>query len=139
MCYFFVNFEEYYQKQGGKMDEIGKYVFLWKDYLPIIRLLLKKVERENQEFTVDEFKFQRIGMRGKAGYGFNIVLVNGKNENNIKGVAVARDLLFAIKENPELYAWLKTQSVKIWMGKDFKLHLDKIPVKVTVAAETAAA
>ena len=122
------------------MDEIGKYVFLWKDYLPIIKILLKKVERENQEFTVDKYKFQMIGMREKSGYSFNIVMVNGKNENNIKGVAVARDLLFALRENVELFTWLKTQSIKIWMGKDFKLHLDKIvQVEKVETAEAASA
>lgn len=116
------------------MNDEGKYLQLWKKYMPVIRLLLKK--SGDQKLQLYRHEFETTGVRNKSGYSFNIEMVNGKVMNKISGTAVAKDLVQSMNENPDLNAWLKSQNIKISMGRSFELNLQKIaPVVAEVAAQ----
>jgi hypothetical protein len=103
--------------------EERKYLMIWKKYLPVIRLHIKKSLVEEQSFKLNITDFESSGDRGKAGYTFNLLLENGKVMNNISGSAVARDLFEVLKTDENVKAILLGKSVKISVGKSFMLTI----------------
>ena len=118
-------------------QEQGKYVYVWKKYFPVIRLLLKRIDKEAQTLKIDKQDLEAVGVRDKAGHSFNLEIRNGKAAKEKTANPIARDLMSAIKENTELYTWFKSQNIKINMGKDFVVHIQKLdaPEAAPVAAE----
>lgn len=94
------------------MDE-KKYLPIWKKYLPVIRLHLKKSLNEDQQFKLNAIDFEQAGNRSKAGYTFSLQIENGKVINNISGSAVARDLFEAVKEDDAIRGMLLNRSIKV--------------------------
>lgn len=74
------------------MKESGKYLDLWRKYLPAIRILIKNSKNGLQKLTMSKHEFEAVGEREKAGYQYNLEFSNGKVINTISGSAVARDL-----------------------------------------------
>jgi len=74
------------------MRESGKYLNLWRKYLPAINILIKNSKNGLQKLHMSEHEFKAVGEREKAGYQFNLEFYQGKVINNISGSAVARDL-----------------------------------------------
>ena len=113
-------------------NDEGKYLQVWKKYMPVIRLLLKKAG--DQKLQLYRHEFETTGVKNKSGYSFNIDMVNGKVMNRISTVAIAKDLVQSMVETPAVNEYLKGVTVKISMGKSFELHLEKI---VPVTQETS--
>lgn len=116
-------------------NDEGKYLHVWKKYMPVIRLLLKKAG--DQKLQLYRYEFETTGVKLKSGYSFNIDMVNGRVMNRISSSAIAKDLVQAMIEMPAVNEWLKSQTVKISMGKSFELNLEKIVPVVQEAAETS--
>ena len=108
------------------MKDEGMYLQLWKKYLPVIRLLLKKTDAGQQKLKLYRHEFEVAGNKNKSGYTFSIEIVNGKVANKTNKTAVGRDLVQVMNENEVVANWLKDQSVKISVGKSFELNLEKI-------------
>jgi hypothetical protein len=96
------------------MTDKGVYVQLWKKYLPVIRLLLKKTDKGGeQKLQLYKHEFEKTGAKNKLGYIFSMELVNGKPATKIDQKAVAFDLLTVMNENEEIVQWLKEKHVSI--------------------------
>jgi len=74
------------------MKGSGKYLDLWRKYLPVVRILIKNSKNGLQKLLMSKHEFEVVGEREKAGYQFNLEFSQGKVVNNISGSAVARDL-----------------------------------------------
>ena len=96
------------------MDE-KKYITIWRRYIPVIRLLLKKSLVEEQKFSLNRTDFEAIGERKDGGYTFSLVMENGKVMNTIQGIA--RDLHEILMSDPATKELLKGKSVKMNVGK----------------------
>ena len=77
------------------MRDAGVYTQLWKKYLPVIRLLLKKTADTDQKLQIYKHEFASTGAKNKLGYIFNLEIVNGKAVNKSAAIAVSFDLLNA--------------------------------------------
>jgi hypothetical protein len=107
----------------NNMGDDGKFMQLWKKYMPVIKLLLKK--SGDQKLQLYKHEFEITGSRNKTGYSFTIEITNGKVTNRISAIPIARDLVQAMNETPGLNEWLKTQSLKITMGRNNEIHFIK--------------
>jgi len=74
------------------MKESGKYLDLWRKYLPAIRILIKNSKNGLQKLSMSKHEFEAVWEREKAGYQFNLEFSQREVINNISGSAVARDL-----------------------------------------------
>lgn len=110
------------------MRDAGVYTQLWKKYLPVIRLLLKKTSDSDQKLQIYKHEFVSTGAKNKLGYIFNLEIVNGKSINKSSAIAVSFDLLNVLNENPLTAEWLKGKSVKISVNKACELTLHQIIV-----------
>lgn len=104
--------------------EIEKYIALWKKYLPVIKIQLKKSSAKSQTLDMNRIEFESAGDRDLSAYTFNLEIQNGKVTNDISGSAVARDLFKVLTADKESNEFLSDKTVKINMGKAFKLTLD---------------
>lgn len=95
------------------MTDKGVYVQLWKKYLPVIRLLLKKTEKGEQKLQLYKHEFEKTGAKNKLGYVFTMELLNGKPVTKLEQKAVAHDLLSVMNENEDVAEWLKERHVII--------------------------
>ncbi len=68
------------------------YNHIWKKYLPIIKILMKKSVTEEQVLNLNRVDFERAGTGRKAGYKFNIEFTDGKVGNVISGSPLAMHL-----------------------------------------------
>jgi hypothetical protein len=75
------------------------YNHIWKKYLPIIRILMKKSAAGDQLLDLNRVDFERAGTGRKAGYKFTIEFTDGKVGNVISGSALAMHLAAVILED----------------------------------------
>lgn len=109
------------------MIEINLYYPIWKRYLPVFAIQLKKAITEEQEINFTRSDFHSLGNRNKSDYGFSLELENGKVKNNISGSAVARDLYDVLLSNDKIKELLQGQHFKLSLGKAYILKIVSIP------------
>jgi hypothetical protein len=105
------------------MRDAGVYTQLWKKYLPVIRLLLKKTADTDQKLQIYKHEFASTGAKNKLGYIFNLEIVNGKAVNKSAAIAVSFDLLNVLNDNALTNEWLKGKNVKISVNKACELTM----------------
>ncbi|OAQ42166.1 hypothetical protein A5893_03355 [Pedobacter psychrophilus] len=105
------------------MIETNLYYPLWKRYLPVFAIQLKKALSEEQEINFTKSDFHSLGNRNKSDYGFSLELENGKAKNNISGSAVARDLYEVLLNDAKIKELLQGKHYKISMGKAYILKI----------------
>ena len=123
------------------MRDAGVYTQLWKKYLPVIRLLLKKTADTDQKLQIYKHEFASTGAKNKLGYIFNLEIVNGKAVNKSAAIAVSFDLLNVLNENTLTNEWLKGKNVKISVNKACELtmiYLNKPDASEAIVTEVAA-
>lgn len=108
------------------MRDAGVYTQLWKKYLPVIRLLLKKTADSEQKLQIYKHEFVSTGAKNKLGYIFNLEIVNGKAINKSAALASSFDLLNVLNENELTSEWLKGKSVKISVNKACELSMQLV-------------
>lgn len=99
------------------MRDAGMYTQLWKKYLPVIRLLLKKTTDGDQKLQLYKHEFEATGARNKLGYIFALEMVNGKPVNKSNKTAVSHDLCTLLSENEAIATWMKEQHIKISVNR----------------------
>jgi hypothetical protein len=122
------------QAKYAYMRDAGMYTQLWKKYLPVIRLLLKKTVDGEQKLQIYKHEFESTGARNKLGYVFSLELVNGKPINKSAATAVASDLYGVLSSNEAVAEWLKDQNIKISVGRSCELVMQKFEKVVKVVA-----
>lgn len=105
------------------MIETNLYYPLWKRYLPVFAIQIKKALAEEQEINFTQSDFHSLGNRNKSDYGFSLDLDNGKVKNNISGSAVARDLHEVLMTDIKVKDLLLGKHFKISMGKSYVLKI----------------
>ncbi len=108
------------------MKDEGKYLQLWKKYIPLIRLLLKKADKEDQTFQLYKHEFDATGVSAKIAHTFNLEMQNGKVMNNVRGMAVVSDLIQLLRENKDVHEWIQDKHLMISMGKGFDLTIKQL-------------
>jgi hypothetical protein len=103
--------------------ENNKYITLWKKYLPVIRIQMKKSLRNEQELQLNKIEFEAKGDRDLSGYTFNLEIEKGKVTNDIRGTAVARDLFQVLVEDVGLKEFLEDKRLKISLRRNFILKI----------------
>ena len=106
------------------MDDQGKYTRVWKKYVPVVRLKLKRALVAEQQLLLDELDFKAPGKRVVSGYAFNLEIDKGSVTNNISGSVVARTLVEMLKEDNVCRELLNTRQIKIRLDRGFCLHME---------------
>ena len=108
------------------MVQVNLYYPLWKRYLPVFAIQLKKAITEDQEINFTKSDLHSLGNRNKADYSFSLEMENGKVKNNISGSAVARDLYDVLISDARVKDLLQGNHFKLSLGKAYILKISTI-------------
>ena len=103
------------------------YNHIWKKYLPIIRILMKKSISEEQVLPLNKIDFERAGTGRKAGYKFKIELTRGKVGNVISGSTLAMHLAEIILEDQSAKQIMEEDDFEIALNTKFHLIITHVP------------
>ena len=104
------------------------YNHIWKKYLPIIKILMKKSNAEDQVLALNRVDFERAGTGRKAGYKFVINFTEGKVGNVISGSPLAMHLAQVILEDEGAKQILNDNNYDVSLNTKFQLtikHVEK--------------
>lgn len=102
------------------------YNHIWKKYLPIIRILMKKSISEDQVLDLNRIDFERAGTGRKAGYKFKIEFTDGKVGNVISGSTLAMHLAQVILEDEDAKQILAEHDFEVSLNTKFQLTIKNI-------------
>jgi hypothetical protein len=109
------------------------YNHIWKKYLPIIKILMKKSASENQVLNLNRVDFERAGTGRKAGYKFTIEFIDGRVGNVISGSTLAMHLAAVIMEDDGAKQILKDNNYEISLNTKFQLSIKNVTTTDTNA------
>jgi len=99
------------------------YNHIWKKYLPIIRILMKKSVVEDQVLDLNRVDFERAGTGRKAGYKFTIEFTDGKVGNVISGSELAMHLASVILEDDTAKQIITENNFEVSLNTKFQLSI----------------
>jgi len=102
------------------------YNHIWKKYLPIIRILMKKSISEDQVLDLNRVDFERAGTGRKAGYKFTIQFTDGKVGNVISGSELAMHLASVIMEDNSAKQIVSENNFEVSLNTKFQLSIKSI-------------
>ena len=102
------------------------YNHIWKKYLPIIKILMKKSVSQEQVLTLNRIDFERAGTGRKAGYKFKIEFIDGKVGNVISGSTLAMHLAQVILEDDTAKQILNEHNFEISLNTKFQLIIKNV-------------
>lgn len=102
------------------------YNHIWKKYLPIIRILMKKSATGDQLLDLNRVDFERAGTGRKAGYKFTIEFTDGKVGNVISGSTLAMHLASVIMEDESAKQILNENNYEISLNTKFQLSIKNV-------------
>lgn len=100
------------------------YATLWNKYRPAILQLMLAAEEGPQEYKFFKHEFKAMNPKEK-GYTFTLEAYQGKAVNNIKGSAMAKDLLYVLAESPKANELMDANTYEFVLDKQFVLHIKK--------------
>lgn len=107
------------------MTDKGAYTLLWKKYLPVIKILLKKTDDGAQKLQMYPHEFEKTGAKSKTGYVFTLQISNGRAVNNSIKKAAANDLFLVMIEDETLSEFLKGKDLRFSVGKNYEMTIQK--------------
>lgn len=99
------------------------FVQVWKKYLPVITILLKKSAVAPQVLQMSAFDFTKAAGGRKLNYNFDIELVNGRLNPEEKQSIIAKDLAIFLQEDEVVKAILKKQQIRFGLNGKFELTI----------------
>jgi hypothetical protein len=102
------------------------YNHIWKKYLPIIKILMKKSISEEQILDLNRIDFERAGTGRKAGYKFKIMFTDGRVGNVISGSTLAMHLAQVALEDDGAKQILAENDFEISLNTKFQLTIKNI-------------
>ncbi len=111
------------------------YNHIWKKYLPIIKILMKKSATEDQVLDLNRVDFERAGTGRKAGYKFTIEFTDGKVGNVISGSTLAMHLASVVLEDDGAKQILQENNYEVSLNTKFQLSIKNVSPAETTKAE----
>jgi hypothetical protein len=104
----------------------------WKKYLPVIILLLKKTNAEQQVLSMNHTDFERAAGGRKIKYSFSDLELNKGRINSLtKHAPLAKELAAVLQEDENASRLLAVGHYNFAMGNDLKLLIKFIVPPVT--------
>lgn len=97
------------------------FTHVWKKYLPIIRIIMKRAVSADQVLDLNKVDFEKAGGGRKAGYKFMIELTRGTVANVISGMPMATDLAQVLLADEVVKQLLRANNYEIGMNTRFQL------------------
>ena len=110
---------------------------VWKKYLPVIVILMKRSVNGDQSLSMNPSDFQRDAGGRKIKYSFtNLQLINGRINNMVKHQPLAREFAVTLQEDEIIRKMLQQKHFEFSMNNSFQLSIkNNTPPAEPVAGE----
>jgi hypothetical protein len=97
---------------------------VWKKYLPVIVILMKRSAQSEQTLSMNPSDFQRAAGGRKIKYSFaNLHLTNGRINNMVKHLPLAREFAVALQEDENIRKFLQHKHFEFSMNNSCQLFI----------------
>lgn len=96
---------------------------VWNQYLPVIRILLKRAHAADQTFNLNAADLERSVPGRKTGNRFSIVFSNGKAENMYHAAPLAKDFAAALLGDSAIKELLSKDAYTITMNTKYQIGI----------------
>ncbi len=97
---------------------------VWKKYLPVIVILMKRSVNGEQSLSMNPSDFQRAAGGRKIKYSFaNLQLTNGRINNTVKHQPLAREFAVTLQEDESIRKILHQKHFEFSMNNSFQLSI----------------
>ena len=112
-----------------KNSKTHLYNVVWKKYVPVIRILLKKTTAEEQVFVINRIDFERAGIGRKAGYKFSASFVNGRPDLIFTENELVQSFIASLQEDEAIRQQLLQNNYTFSFGSNYQLRIknDSLP------------
>ncbi|MEX0635732.1 MAG: hypothetical protein WD135_03120 [Ferruginibacter sp.] len=108
----------------------------WKKYLPVITLLLKKTNGEQQMLAMNHTDFERAAGGRKIKFSFSDLELNKGRINSLtKHAPLAKELATVLQEDNNASKLLTAGHYTFSMNNDFKLLINHKIVEIIIEME----
>ena len=97
------------------------FIQTWNNYLPVIKILMKRSVSGEQILNMNLTDFQRAAGGRKVKYIFNMAVHNGRIRNLISPPPIAKDLLAALQQDDMAHKLIRKQDFEFSMNNSFQL------------------
>jgi hypothetical protein len=102
------------------------YTHIWNKYLSVIRILLKRAVKEEQNLQLNVSDFEKTGPQKKTGFNFTLEFHKGR-VNNLAGLSgVAKELSAVLVQDPLISELLQLGEYHLSMNSKFVLGIKLI-------------
>lgn len=115
------------------------FVQVWRKYLPVIRILLKKAAADDQVLDISSIDFTRAAGGRKVKFTFDAHLTNGKLAIADKQTSLANDLITVLQEDEQAKKILARQLFELSLNNSFQLKLKNTTPAEEIAAQDSIA
>src|SRR5436190_19941704 len=106
-----------------KNSKTHLYNVVWKKYVPVIRILLKKSAAEEQAFIINRIDFERAGIGRKAGYKFFVSFVNGKPDAIFTENELVQSFIAALQEDEAIRQQVLQNNYTFTLGSNYQFRI----------------
>ena len=97
------------------------YQHIWKKYLPVIKILMKKSAASQQVLEIDRVDFEKAGAARKAGNKCYIEFHKGKVTGTVGNAAMAMNLASTLQEDDTIRQILQDHHYSLELNTRFQL------------------
>ncbi|MBI1341305.1 MAG: hypothetical protein GC171_00065 [Terrimonas sp.] len=97
---------------------------VWKKYLPVITILIKRSSGEDQKLSMNHTDFERAAGGRKIKYTFSSLQLNkGRINNMVKHTPLAKEFAVVLQEEDLTRKLIKEQCLEFSMNGNFELSI----------------
>lgn len=107
------------------MQNEKTYTAIWRKYLAVIKIHLKKDLNTERSFGINSSDF-KVGNRPASGFKFSLKIKDGKLINAPTGSVVGDNLFELLESDLEIKEILAQKNVSIKMSPDFLITINQL-------------
>jgi len=102
------------------------YNAIWKKYLSVIRILLKRAMNEDQSLQLNASDFEKTGPQKKIGFNFTLKFSNGRVDDLASLSTTAKELAAVLLDEPQIKELFQRGDYHLTMNTKFVLGIRAI-------------
>jgi hypothetical protein len=100
---------------------------VWKKYLPVITILVKRSASGDQQLAMNHLDFERAAGGRKVKFSFSRLKLNkGRLESGSTHAAHAKELVTVLQEDPFMGKYIKERNLEFSMSLSFQLSIKQV-------------
>lgn len=99
------------------------YIIVWKKYLQVIKILMKKAAGGDQMLSLNKTDFEKDKVARKSNVRFSFHIRNGVVHHSLAVSPIARELLAVLQEDPMTNSLLRNNEFVFSMTNRYELSI----------------